>query len=58
MNFRSLYRHGFLRVAAATLHTAIGDPPANARAVLVAARDCAEEGVGLVVYPELALTGY
>ena len=58
MNFRSLYRHGFLRVAAATLHTAIGDPPANARAVLVAARACAEEGVGLVVYPELALTGY
>jgi NAD+ synthase (glutamine-hydrolysing) len=58
MDFRSLYRHGFLRVAAATLHTAIGDPPANARAVLVAARACAEEGVGLVVYPELALTGY
>ena len=58
MNYRSLYRHGFLRVAAATLHTAIGDPPANARAVLVAARACAEEGVGLVVYPELALTGY
>jgi NAD+ synthase (glutamine-hydrolysing) len=58
MNFRSLYRHGFLRVAAATLHTAIGDPLANARAVLVAARACAEEGVGLVVYPELALTGY
>jgi NAD+ synthase (glutamine-hydrolysing) len=58
MNFRSLYRHGFLRVAAATVHTAIGDPPANARAVLVAARACAEEGVGLVVYPELALTGY
>jgi NAD+ synthase (glutamine-hydrolysing) len=58
MNFRSLYRHGFMRVAAATVHTAIGDPPANARAVLVAARACAEEGVGLVVYPELALTGY
>jgi NAD+ synthase (glutamine-hydrolysing) len=57
-DFRSLYRHGFLRVAAATLRTAIGDPPANARAVLAMARECAEEGVGLVVYPELTLTGY
>jgi NAD+ synthase (glutamine-hydrolysing) len=57
-DFRSLYRHGFLRVAAATLRTAIGDPPANARAVLAAARECADEGVGLVVFPELTLTGY
>ena len=57
-DFRSPYRHGFLRVAAATLRTVIGDPAANAASVLATARECADEGVGLVVYPELTLTGY
>jgi NAD+ synthase (glutamine-hydrolysing) len=57
-DFRSPYRHGFLRVAATTQCTAIADPAANARAVLATGRECAEEGVGLVVYPELTLTGY
>ncbi len=57
-DFRSPYRHGFLRVAAATLRTVIADPAANAAAVLATARECADEGVGLVIYPELTLTGY
>ncbi len=57
-DFRSPYRHGFLRVAAATLRTVIADPAANAAAVLATARECPDEGVGLVVYPELTLTGY
>ena len=57
-DFRSPYRHGFLRVAAATLRTALGDPPANAASVLATARECHDEGVGLVVYPELTLCGY
>ena len=57
-DFRSPYRHGFVRVAAATLKTVIGDPAANAASVLATARECADEGVGLVVYPELTLTGY
>jgi NAD+ synthase (glutamine-hydrolysing) len=57
-DFRSPYRHGFVRVAAATLRTVIGDPAANAASVLATARECADEGVGLVVYPELTLTGY
>jgi len=30
MDFRSVYRHGFLRVAACTLRTAIAEPAANA----------------------------
>ena len=54
-DFRSPYRHGFVRVAAATLRTVIGDPAANAASVLATARECAGEGVGLVVYPELTL---
>jgi NAD+ synthase (glutamine-hydrolysing) len=57
-DFRSPYRHGFVRVAAATLRTTLGDPAANAAAVLATARECHDEGVGLVVFPELTLTGY
>jgi NAD+ synthase (glutamine-hydrolysing) len=56
--FGSVYGHGFLRVAACTLRTAIGDPPANAASVLRVARECGEEGVGLAVFPELTLSGY
>jgi NAD+ synthase (glutamine-hydrolysing) len=58
MDFRSAYRHGFVRVAACTLRTAIGDPAANAESVIASARACHDEGVGLAVFPELTLTGY
>ena len=34
MDFRSPYRHGFLRVAACTISTTIAQPAANAEAVL------------------------
>ncbi|MFC5060935.1 NAD(+) synthase [Actinomycetospora atypica] len=57
-DFTNVYRHGLARVAAATLHTALADPPANAASVLEAARACQDDGAVLVVYPELALTGY
>jgi NAD+ synthase (glutamine-hydrolysing) len=58
VDFRSPYRHGFVRVAACTLTTALGEPAANAASVLAAARECHDEGVGLAVFPELVLTGY
>jgi len=58
MDFRSPYRHGFLRVAACTITTTIGVPAANAEAVLQTARGCHDEGVGLAVFPELTLSGY
>ena len=45
MNFRSIYQHGFARVASCTNHVAIADPPANADAVLAVARECHDEGV-------------
>jgi NAD+ synthase (glutamine-hydrolysing) len=57
-SFRSAYGQGFVRVAACTLPTALADPTANAASVLAAARELHEDGVGLVVYPELALCGY
>ncbi|WP_172650619.1 NAD(+) synthase [Rhodococcus opacus] len=58
MNFRSSYRHGFLRAAACTIPTAIVQPGVNAVSVLRAARACHDEGVGLAVFPELTLSGY
>ncbi|MDT7662848.1 MAG: hypothetical protein QOD04_2404 [Pseudonocardiales bacterium] len=58
MDFRSAYRHGFLRVAACTLRTALADPATNAETVIAAARACHDEGVGLAVFPELTLSGY
>jgi NAD+ synthase (glutamine-hydrolysing) len=58
MDFRSPYRHGFLRVAACTIPTSIAVPAANAAAVLDSARRCHEEGVGLAIFPELTLSGY
>ncbi|MGW0707094.1 NAD(+) synthase [Streptomyces sp. NPDC002643] len=58
MNFRSIYQHGFARVAACTGHAAIADPSVNAEAVLTQARRCAEDGVAIAVFPELCLSGY
>ena len=58
MDFRSIYQHGFARVAACTGRVAIADPPANAEMVLRQARACAEEGVAVALFPELTLTGY
>jgi NAD+ synthase (glutamine-hydrolysing) len=58
MNFYSAYDHGFVRVAACTHHTAIGDPAANAASVLGLARECHNDGAALAVFPELTLSGY
>ena len=58
MEFRSIYQHGFVRVAACAGRVAIADPPANAEMVLRSARECAEEGVAVALFPEMALTGY
>src|SRR5918911_348116 len=58
MTFRSIYRHGFARVAACTVRTALADPAANAEAVLRNAREAHERGAALVVFPELILSGY
>ena len=58
MDFRSIYQHGFARVAACTGSVAVADPPTNAEMVLRGARECAEEGVVVALFPEMTLTGY
>jgi NAD+ synthase (glutamine-hydrolysing) len=49
---------GFARVAACTGRTILGDPDANAAAILRQARELDTEGVDVAVFPELGLTGY
>ncbi|HSS23396.1 MAG TPA: NAD(+) synthase, partial [Mycobacterium sp.] len=58
MDFYNSYSQGFVRVAACTHHTTIGDPAANAASVLRLARECHDDGVALAVLPELTLSGY
>ncbi|AWN37089.1 NAD(+) synthase [Methylobacterium radiodurans] len=56
--FRSLYRHGFARVAACTGRSHPAEPGRNAEAVLELARTCHDRGAALAVFPELALSAY
>jgi NAD+ synthase (glutamine-hydrolysing) len=58
MDFYNSYDHGFVRVAACTHQTTIGEPAANAASVLRLGRVCHEDGVALAVFPELTLSGY
>ncbi len=58
MTFRSIYAHGFARVAACTIKTALADPDANATAILEVARQCHKRGAALALFPELCLSGY
>ncbi len=50
--------HGFHRVAAASPRVRVGHPEANGEAILDLLRQAEREGVELVVFPELCLTGY
>ena len=58
MAFRSLYRHGFARVAACTTRCALADPATSAAAILDMAQNCHDQAVAVAVFPELGLTGY
>jgi len=57
-HFRSLYHHGFARIAACTMRTALADPAANAASILRLARECHDRGAVLAAFPELVLSGY
>ncbi|WP_232631403.1 NAD(+) synthase [Methylobacterium sp. Leaf118] len=56
--FRSLYRHGFARVAACTGRSHPGDPAANAEDIVGLAREAHAAGAALAVFPELCVSSY
>ncbi|MDC7219558.1 MAG: NAD(+) synthase [Spirochaetales bacterium] len=51
-------RYDFLRVCCAVPPVKPGDVSANGQAIEEAARNAAEEGAQIVLFPELSLTGY
>ncbi|CAN5325064.1 NAD(+) synthase [soil metagenome] len=56
--FFSARTHGFVRVAAATPVVHIADPKANAVEHEALIRQAGEQGVDLIVFPELSLSAY
>jgi NAD+ synthase (glutamine-hydrolysing) len=56
--FRSLYSHGYIRVAAAVPHVRMGDPAFNAERTIELAGRAHDTGAAMVVFPELGLAGY
>ena len=57
-DFRSIYRHGFARVAACTIRSHVADPAQNAAEIISVAKTCHEKAVAVAVFPELCLSGY
>ncbi|KAF1082229.1 MAG: NAD synthetase / Glutamine amidotransferase chain of NAD synthetase [Candidatus Rifleibacterium amylolyticum] len=57
-NFFNPFTHGFFRCAAATPLVSLARPMQNASAQIVMLRQCHEKHVGVVVFPELSLSGY
>ncbi|MDR1264169.1 MAG: NAD(+) synthase [Propionibacteriaceae bacterium] len=58
MDFVSAYAHGFVRCAACSPPVTVADPAANAAALVAQLEALEAESPGLVVFPELSLTGY
>jgi NAD+ synthase (glutamine-hydrolysing) len=56
--FRSLYSHGFVRVASAVPHVRPAEPAFNAERTIGLARQAAEQHAALVIFPELGISAY
>ncbi|MGD9980326.1 MAG: NAD(+) synthase [Hyphomonadaceae bacterium] len=56
--FKSLYAHGFVRVAAAAPVVAPADPAANAESILKFWREADAAKAAILLTPELSLSGY
>jgi NAD+ synthase (glutamine-hydrolysing) len=57
-DFLSLHRQGFVRVAACTPRTEVGDPRSNAAETLALIREGEGRQVDLMLFPELGLSAY
>ena len=49
---------GFVKVASATPRIRVADPVYNAQVICEQAKEAAEHGAKIVVFPELCITGY
>lgn len=58
MEFHSPFAHGFVRCATCTPASEVADPDFNANSILELARQGHEKNVSLMVFPELAISGY
>ncbi len=56
--FYSSQAQGFVRCGVATPGVAVGDPAANAQAILDLARQGHEQGADLIIFPELCVSAY
>ncbi|WIK58630.1 NAD(+) synthase [Actinotignum urinale] len=56
-DFYSLYTHGFLRIASCTPEINLARPQKNAKRIVDMARECADAGASIIVFPELCVTG-
>jgi NAD+ synthase (glutamine-hydrolysing) len=56
--FGSLYRHGFIRLAAAVPLVGVSDPSRNAELTLELARQASDGSAAIVVFPEMGLSAY
>lgn len=56
--FSSLYRHGFVRVAVGFPRVKLGSPQFNAERTIELARQAADKGAILALFPELGLSAY
>jgi len=57
-SFHSLYSHDMARVAVAVPHVRVADPAFNATRTIEMAKQAADEGAVLVLFPELGLSAY
>ena len=51
-------KHGFIKVAAASPYVSVADCKANLAQMRDIYKKCCEDGVKILVYPELCITGY
>ena len=56
--FDSIYRHGFVRVAACVPHVRVADPAFNAERTLALAREASARGSRIIIFPELGISSY
>lgn len=56
--FYAIHTHGFVRTAVCTPRVAVGDPGFNAAKTLELARQGHDQGVDLMLFPELGISAY